>query len=226
MRIGFYTVLPENGDRTHYRFAANLIRSIRRTMPGTMVTQFTDPHSPHVPGVDEVHRVGLMPLSWHRSWHYAQVDGEWLFLDTDVVMQQDVRQIFEGVFDIAVSDRHWPHLEATPRLATHSPYNAGVVFSRSKAFWEDVHAEVVDKQLDAFMGDQMALNRIAASGRYHVHVLPGVRFNYPPAVSPQDNKAMCDRLRPQASVLHYKGKRRKRLLEQAIGARHAQSEVA
>lgn len=213
MNVGFYLTgaIPMWTDA--------MVRSVRAAMPGVRVVQFTDETSSAVTGVD-VQRLSPAPLSLHRARHFANVAGDWLFLDTDVIVQRSVADVFDSPFDIAVADRNWTKTAkgeyragGQPDYVARYPYNAGVIFSRSSAFWQDVvrylttHREL---QL-SWTGDQLALCELAKSDRYTVKVLPGMIYNFPPegAHDPDLNNA---------AIAHYKGKQRKPFLLQRVRA--------
>lgn len=204
MNIGFYLTFPQGGDDcTNYVLADILLRSIRLKMPGMKVTQFTDSKSPGVYGVDEVRRKPNAPLPLLRSAHFADVDGDWLFLDTDIVIQADVRSVFDDSFDIALCDR-----ESGPAVdeefARQMPHNVGVIFSRSKNFWQTVHDRVrEEKNLDPWLGDQKIICELANGGEYNFKVLSG-KFNHTPAEAKDDTG--------HAAIVHYKGNRKEWML--------------
>lgn len=207
MNVGFYLTRE---DATGYVLADMLMASVHDTMPGVQLTQFTDPKSPPVDGVDHVRRLPAGPLSLARSRHYAAVEGDWLFLDTDTLVLQDVRDVFTRPFDIAVTDRHWPHLPPlSEEFTAEMPYCAGVVFSRSSAFWVAVHHRVsMLGEKDQWYGDQRALAQELATGKYTQLTLPGVVYQYPPLGEEDDLS--------QVAIAHFKGKSRKAVLLKVI----------
>ena len=205
MNVGFYLV--QGPDPAGYVLADIMLRSVRSAMPGVEVTQFTDLKSPAVYGVNHVLRKPKQPLAVLRSLHQACVEGEWLFLDTDVVVQRDVRAVFQEPFDIAVADRRWQHLEATPEFTAQMPWNIGVIFSRAPTFWRAIHEALLraPEQAQDFMGDQRAAGVLLQSGHWALLELPGMDFNYPPS-GPEDRAE-------QASIVHFKGNRKDWMLQ-------------
>lgn len=208
MTIGFFTVAGR--DSVHYQLAESLVRSIRTTMPSVPIVQFTDIDSPAVPHVDTVMRRAPAPMGLLRIAHQASVEGDWLFLDTDVVVQRDVRHVFDHPFDVAVASREGTYKherEAASRFMARMPFNFGVVFARCPAFWRSVqvHLETLSPARQHFMGEQEALCAVIQSGAYAVHTLPP-GYNYPPRRRTED-------LRGQ-SIVHYKGSRKAWLLDQ------------
>lgn len=204
MRVGFFTVYRR--DPVHYRLADVLVRSVRTTMPGVEIIQFTDEVSPAVEGVDDVRRKPHGRMLERRLEHYSDCFGEWLLVDTDVMLQRDVRPVFfeHERFDVALADRNWPHIPATPDLSMAMPYNTGVAFSRSQDFWREALAIwrgfKAEEQAD-WLSEQRAVAAAVRTGDYRVRVLPGAEFNYPPADANDPGiKA--------AAIVHYKGGRK------------------
>lgn len=209
MQVGFFAVFRR--DPRPYVQAEAMMRSVRANMPGVRIVQFTDETSPVVLGADEVRRLPGGPMLGIRLAHYAACEGEWLLVDTDILFRRDVRFIFDNEFDVALALRDWPHLaEESARLtADGMPYNTGVVFSRSRAFWQHVEAKWL--QLPEVERDWLSEQRVVAQvlrglPAFNVLELSGW-YNYPPqpGVEPPH----------EASILHYKGGRKDIMLEQA-----------
>lgn len=195
----------------HVLHAAALAQEIRLTMPTTELVQLTDQTTPVVPGVSRVSRLPHGPMLQRRLEHYAGLDGEWILLDTDVRVMADLRDVFHDVsFDVALTDRDWPHLVGDPNagasgspIADAMPYNTGVVFTRCQRFWGDVLSTWLgfpDEQRASWFSEQQAVARVVSDGRYRIKVLPGMVYNYPPA-----SKDDC---LETAKLLHYKGQRK------------------
>jgi hypothetical protein len=197
MRIGFFTVFRH--DPQHYVLGAALIRSVRAVMPEVPVIQLTDDTSPPVLGVDSVVRLPSGPMLERRIEHYAACEGDWLLVDTDVQVRQDVRSVFTDSFDVAVTDRFWSHLPQS-REDWVMPFNTGVVFSRSPAFWQRVLEEWKRAEATDWMSEQRAVYQAVRSGLFRVKILPGMIYNYPP----KDPVDLCK----DAALVHYKGPRK------------------
>src|SRR3990167_3281050 len=103
MQIGFFNVW--RGDPTHTVLADLMIRSTRKAMPHVPIVQFTDEDTPALYGVDEVRRRTHPQTAMLRIEHHIACEDDWLFLDTDVVVQKDVQSVFDEPFDIAIADR-------------------------------------------------------------------------------------------------------------------------
>lgn len=207
MRIGVYHA----GDSpVHVQLAARLMASVRRSMPGIAVTHLTDESTAGIEGADAVVRLSGGPVALACLEAYAACLGDWLFVDTDVVVQRDVRAVFDQTFDIAVASRAGTLLpkEVGTKFMARMPYNKGVVFSRSPAFWRDAADDLRTRARtsQAFMGDQEAMNRVIASGLYQVVVLSSA-YNYPPMAADED---VSDK-----ALVHYKGSRKAWAIERA-----------
>lgn len=202
MTIGFYTVFRT--DPQHYLHAAALVRDIRHTMPGVDVVQFTDERTPLVLGVSDVRRLPHGPMLERRLEHYAGCVGDWLLVDTDVSIRQAVGAVFRGAaFDVALTDRDWPHLPQEERFLQTMPFNTGVVFSASQTFWQDVletWRRFPETERD-WLSEQRAVYAVVRTGTYRVKILPGQVYNYPPGSEADTN--------PSAAIWHYKGPERK-----------------
>lgn len=194
MKVGFFHI-DRPGNEHHVRLAELMVASIRRWMPGVEIVQLTD---------------AILPLALGCLEAYARCDGEWLFLDTDVIVQRDVRHIFDRPFDIAVAEREGTLLdkEVGKKFMARMPFNKGAVFSRSPAFWRAaaVRLRAMKPARQEWMGDQQAMNDVIASGAYHIEVLPA-RYNYPPKHEHEDVTSQA--------ILHFKGKRKAWMRERA-----------
>jgi hypothetical protein len=210
MKIGFFLALRH--DVQHYLHASCLVAEAKLRMPGVKVVQLSDADTPLVPKVDEVKRFKRpASLLKQRLTLYAELDGDWLLVDTDVSIRNDVRGVFsDDMFDVALCDRNWPHLKQGDQMLHLMPFNTGVVFTRSRAFWCDVlqywRSLSGPQQLD-WLSEQIAVYHIVRTGRYRVKILPGMAYNYPPN-APQDQPVI-------AAMLHYKGNRKPWLSQHA-----------
>jgi lipopolysaccharide biosynthesis glycosyltransferase len=191
--------------------------SVAATMPDVAVVQFTDEKTPPVDGAFEVIRGKRRPMALMRFWHQSQVKGDWLFVDTDVVFQRDVRSVFDQPFDIAVTVRDWPHLKRASGFAERMPFNAGVVFSRTRKFWSRAYKRLLEMpvELHDFMGHQQVICDLVTEKRFHVAYVKGSRYNCPPYIDggkPGGDPDLSAAMEQQAAILHYKGPVRKALM--------------
>jgi hypothetical protein len=198
MNIGFFCL----GDK-YLGMAKQMMESARAVMPHAKIHHLTDDKSPTIEGVDST-RVfyGDMPMAVRRMMHHSACQGEWLFVDADVIFQRDVSEVFDSEFDIALTDREGC-ITNEAQFARSMPYNIGVVFSRSPAFWGTVvnYLQSLPLQQQEWMGDQLVVNALVREGihQFNIKTIPGAKYNYPP--KSKDDGA-------DASILHYKGNRK------------------
>jgi hypothetical protein len=214
MNVGIFLVDRGTVESVvNYWCAKALVRSIRETMPGVPVVQLTDHRSLGLSCVDEVKRIRWNEMALLRMQHHADVMGNWLFLDADVLIQQDVRPVFDEPFDIALCDRHWSHVKPAEGFSRRMPWNTGVVFSRCPSFWQEVvnRLEVMSKASRRWMGDQYIIGKVARQQtQYAIEFLDGAIFNFPPS-------AHATAELEAASIVHYKGPTRKLAMLARIG---------
>lgn len=188
MKIGYF--YRELGGQPTGMVEA-MLRSVRRAMPTVEIVRLESPEQPMALAIMDAR---------------SRVSGEWLFLDTDVLVRQDVRAVFDrSLFDVAVADRAGTvDAGETSAFMTSMPYNSGVAFSRSQAFWQACVARCWSYKpgRQAWMGDQQAMNEVIAAGVFHVDVIES-RYNYPPTTREDVSGA----------ILHLKGRRKKWLPE-------------
>ena len=201
MTVGFYHAAPT--VTPHVAFAERLIASVRQAMPSVAIWQFTDLETPAIAGVDRVDRHQRpSAVALARMQSYVR-PGDWLFVDTDVIVQRDVRHVFDQSFDVAVATREGTlkPTEVGTKFMAAMPYNLGAVFSRCAWFW----AKAVERMAgysatrQHWMGDQQALNDTIRDGGFAVAVLSNA-YNYPPASREEDVR--------DKAILHFKGPRK------------------
>ena len=149
-----------------------------------------------------------MPMAMRRVSLHSMCKGDWLFVDTDIIFRKSVYNVFDDDFDIALTDRKGT-ITHEGDYAKIMPYNIGVVFSRKPDFWKMVEIYLARFTLpyQNWEGDQRVVCELAKPKYcFNVKILPGAIYNYPPKREddPQD-----------ASIMHYKGNRKKWLLKEA-----------
>jgi len=219
VKVGFFLVDNGSVDAACGAVCAGaMARSVKATMPGVPVVQLTDERTAAVAVVDEVLRLPDEPMARLRMRHQMSVDGEWLFVDTDIIFQKDVRKVFEEPFDVALTTRNWKHLRRAAGFAERMPFNVGVVFSRCPAFWKDVYKRLgkLSQESQQWMGDQQAIcDLVGDAPKYQIAFLKGSRYNLPPAYE-DDDEGVNQKMIRSASILHYKGVGRKAMLLERI----------
>lgn len=197
MRIGFYA----QGEGPHLHIAKHLIESARRLMPGVGLYLLTDGET-SIEGVEAIRIPEDMPMGVRRVTHYSQLEGDWVFLDTDVVFRKDVRHVFQQAFDVALASREGTYMHGT-KYAEIMPYNFGVVFSRCPKFWEVLlkHLKTLPAEMKEWGGEQRIMCEMAkAKGSpFDVRILPSA-YNFTPHKEDDDMSHAC--------VVHMKGPRK------------------
>jgi len=206
MNVGLYTVLRR--DPQHFLHALALVQSIQQHMPDVEIHQFTDLQTPVAVDGVQVHRTADGPMLERRLEHYATCEGDWLLLDTDTVVLQDVRSVFDDpVFDVALADRNWKGIPQGDEILLTMPFNTGVVFSRRQTFWQDVLAvwRAFPKDAKDWYSEQRAVYQVVRTGKYRVKILPGEVYNYPPRTKHDHCTGVA--------IAHFKGPKKQWLTE-------------
>lgn len=211
VNVGFFL----QGDKPDYfEMAALAVESVRRHMPKARIFHMTDADTKEIDGADCTLRIEQpMPMAMRRMQHNANCYGQWLFLDVDIIVQRDVSDVFEQPFDVALTDRDGT-ITYEGKFAEQMPYNLGVAFSRSPAFWKRVlyHMKTISPKLQEWMGDQLVIcemlkQRMASD--FNVKILHGRTYNYPPK---HDGDGA------DAALVHYKGPRKDWMLKRKEAA--------
>jgi len=203
MKVGFFFQEQGIESLVHLSLARGLLNSVRDSMPGVKVYQLTDDKSPILEGVDGVDRCSdKIPMAVLRMMLQANCGGDWLFVDTDVIVQKDVRHIFDEPFDVALTDRVGSTLEGSA-YAKAMPYNLGVSFSRSPGFWHEAlrYLKTLPAKFQQWEGDQRVICEMVKQKLWgNIKILPGAIYNYSP-------KNLAENY-SQASIVHFKGLRK------------------
>ena len=213
MTIGFLHVDQDDTSAMGRECARAMIASVKKVMPFTPIVQFTDETTKALKGVSAVRRKPTEPMGLLRLRHCAGVEGKWLFVDTDILFQQPVDQVFHRNFDVAVTKRDWAHLRPAIGFGELMPFNTGVVFSRCPKFWAEAYTRLRrmgDDDLEEFMGEQMVICDLAQDARYDVLQLSGAIYNFPPELPAG---VPSHKLQQRASIVHYKGARKSLMLQ-------------
>ena len=190
--------------------AERMVASVRRVMRTVPIIQMRDEKTPEVPGIyaSKVIPWNGAHLMTYRLQHLAEMRREdMMIVDTDVIVQQDMRRVFGSPFDVALTKREGPILDPQGiDIAKLMPYNTGVMFSKCPAFWRDCYewCSNAPEPIQKWWGDQLAVKTIAPS--YRVRELPCDIYNYSPNHPDEDISGRA--------VLHYKGNRKDWMLKQ------------
>ena len=123
-----------------------MVASVLKAMPGAEIVQMTDMVTPLVKGASSIIRKPYNgKLMTFRMQHLAELKGEWITLDTDVIVKKDLRPIFIQEFDVALTKRTGQILDQDGiDIVALMPYNTGVMFSRNHQFWKLAYKSLLD----------------------------------------------------------------------------------
>lgn len=171
----------------------------------------TDSTTPVIKGVDGRQEMDYdgERLMTYRLAHMAKLDGEVIGLDTDVIVQANLGEVFAREFDVALTRRTGRIFYGGKDIVKDMPINSGVLFSRSRKFWQDCYALCLKapEEIQRWFGDQLCIMQVYKSGRYKVLELPCEKFNYTPKTQNEDVSSRY--------AVHYKGKRKDWMLSVA-----------
>jgi len=124
-------------------------------------------------------------LMTFRMQHLAELEGNWITLDTDVLVLKDLREVFTKgyAFDVALTRRYGKILDEDGLdIVAYMPYNTGVMFSSNKQFWKDAYKALLRMPESAhkWWGDQLSVRLAADSGKFSVLELDCDTYNYTP----------------------------------------------
>lgn len=180
-----------------------MVASVLKAMPGAEIIQLTDEATPKVKGVNSVVRKHYDGnLMTFRMEHLSALDGEWITLDTDVIVKKDLREVFNQEFDVALTRRYGQIFDQDGiDIVQSMPYNTGVMFSRNKVFWKNAAKilYMMPESAHKWWGDQLSVRIAVERGGFKVLELDCDSYNYTPK-DQKDNKP--------AYVYHYKGNRK------------------
>lgn len=187
--------------------AARMMESVRNHL-GCELVHLTDMTTPALcENVVRASTVGKHRVSWHMDLMATQ-PGNVLFLDTDTVVQEDVSDIFNLDFDVALTAKStkfavFKDREGDPH---YMPFNLGVVFSRKPEFWLEIKKRVEAKYTDPsvlhWWGAQMECWKLYNEKHgWNLRLLDAKEFNYTPESPEEDLKGKA--------IVHYKGAHRK-----------------
>lgn len=188
------------------QIAELMIASVRRHMPDAEIWQITDLNQTAALPVDHVFRKAFTYRNW-VPWMFdclAQIHGKVLFLDSDVIVQRDLRPMFNSGADVTITSRG-PKVMGGRQM----PFLLGVVASRTPTFWIDARDRVLRMPSEEdrnWWGSQTVLvemweDMLHGALPWKISVVNVDPHNYVPK---DEGDAPADKW-----VLHYKGKKRK-----------------
>lgn len=194
-----------------------MVASVKHAMPGIKIFRMTDTDTKSVTGVDEVIRKRydgrfLMPYRLLHLKDFPPTDA--IFLDTDIIVQKNLSEVFSEDFDIALTRRYKPVRDLHGYdLAAEMPYNTGVMFSKASgiSFWQKAyeHCLTLPEQDREWWGDQVSIKATADATNLKLKEFPCDLYNYTPRTRDEN---ISDKY-----VVHYKGPHRKEWMLRAAG---------
>lgn len=185
--------------------------SVRKTMPGVPVKMITDTKTPAIEGID-VFRVSTDGYGEFIPWlcHACSlIKGEVLYLDSDVVVQRDLRPLLNIPADLVLPYRGMKVVDGHMQ-----PFIFGCVAYKTPAIWTEFVERVqkMPKNERMWYGSQIAafemwMEENNGRGKWTIVPIPRDTYNYTPKSAEDMN--------PEAWVLHYKGKKRKEWMRSA-----------
>lgn len=168
--------------------------SAKRVMPDVPIIQFGPRGVIRSSVVDAQMEFDLPGNFARRVWRAkASVPaGDVLFADADVIFRRDVREVFQGEFDVALPEISDPYVK----------HSAGIAFCRNPAFWADYEAGPLCRaeRLAPIREWLEDWNRFAASWHGTVAMLPAPVYEY----TPRHQSDACE----GAAIVHYRGPRK------------------
>lgn len=141
----------------------------------------------------------------------AQLDGDVISLDYDIIVQDNLSHVFAHDFDVAFTKR--PSEDKTVNKSMYDSYNMGVIFSKSRDFWQKaLELYLIQEQRDGWLKSQSLVGLIAQylAKRHGVKLLelPGETYNYSPLTRDEDVSGR--------KIVHYKGRRKSWMLPEGM----------
>ena len=187
-----------NGKETEKEIAlANLfIRAIRKVDPPVTLIQMSDEKTVQLAGTDGCYRVDEEPLGiWYFKAMIQFPVEQFLRLDYDIIMREDVSDVFRQDFDIAIANEG------------KTTMNNGVVFVKSKDLFKEALDHYRQTPMDNWQDIQKAMQLAINTGKFDVLRLDPMVYNF----YPERDKAPYP---SEAKVLHFKGSRKERMVRE------------
>jgi hypothetical protein len=165
---------------------------------GCEIIQLTDMETPAIDGCSVVRAEWIDNPMIFKMQRLADLEGDILALDTDVVVNADLSPVFAFPFDVALTWRDGPIYAPDGTEVTQlMPINCGVMFCRNPEFWKACLEWCNIHEVKEWCADQLAVPRIQGFNVLRLHC---DNFNYTPFKQHED---LSRRL-----VVHYKGERK------------------
>ena len=194
-------------DTEDHRTIGRLFVKVTRKYVKAEIVQMSDDLTAEIPGVDSCFRVTPPPFVGdpraHKAapgisygiWYFDAMASfphkEFLRLDYDAMIREDVSDVFNGSFDIAIR-------ELKGRV------NNGVVFVKNRDFFRSAKEAYLKTGMDNWQDCQTAMQTVIDSGEFRVKKL-GETYNM--ISKPERTTDWAS-----AKILHFKGQRKELLI--------------
>lgn len=204
---------PQHLQALYHSLAEGLIENLK-SVTDAPILQLSDDKTETFKGVSSILRIerNIPLMTWRMKAHQLahSMAEEILFVEPDVRLNEDILDVFEQSFDIAVTPRIDDVAWGDESLSEKAPYTQGTTFSRSDQFWREakMYCQSLPEREQNWMGDLLSIAHVIGGGKYKVLELDGSVYNRIPNDPTETN----------AKALHYKGKRKAWLFPQMTEA--------
>ena len=164
------------------------VRFARKSHKTAGIVQLSDMETAQIPHMDSCFRTSSAP---HGLWYFDMVltfpEREFLRVDYDCMIRDDVSDIFGYDFDIAIAKEH------------KGVMNNGVVFVRDRGIYEYAKARYLQTDMDNWHDIQNSMSFAIDSGLFKVKKLPADIYNFIYKRVPFPDTA---------KIVHFKGDRK------------------
>lgn len=178
----------------HVGQARLFVGMVRRFIPGTTVVQVTDMATREIEGVDDCFRIeGGRLGEWYFHAMLNMPYPQFLRVDYDVVIREDVGHVFDHSFDIAIA-----------KESKGGVMNNGVVFVKNKLFFEEAVKQYQFTTKDGWNDIQNAMQAAIDTGLFGVRKLDPRVYN------------CVDEPFDGTKIIHFKGPRKSQMSDYRV----------
>ncbi len=165
------------------------------------VIQLADTKAPKFKGIECIRKPLDEPKMLWRMRRLLDVEPPYVMLDTDMLVAKDISDGFGEDVALTWRPRHmiFPFEE---KKALRMPYNGGVIFVSNQDFIKEClkEMEAQEPRYQDWYGDQLALVKVAESGKFKVKELRDPQWNFVPDSNGHEV--------PNIRIWHFKGIRK------------------
>ena len=175
--------------------AAIFMNHARKACPDAEIVQMSDRETSRLSGTDSCFRLDVKP---YGIWHFEVMTNfpaeQFVRLDYDVILRDNIEDVFARDFDIAIARER------------HAIMNNGVVFVKNRDFFAEGLANYKTTGMDNWQDIQNAMQMTINANKFRVERLDPDAYNYYPS---KDRSLSMEELYPEsAKVIHFKGSRK------------------